>query len=251
MISSSLYAIKWLHRINDYEDPTVNPTVSMLVESAKRLNSKPVVKKDIISTEHLVNSCDLYADSQDVIVLRDLTMILLGFSGFLRFNEIVDLRCCDMQFRSDHVALNIKKSKTDVYRSGKEVLISSGQTSACPVTMLQRYLQYSGLVAGSDSYLFKPACRSGSKCFLLKQNKKLSYTRSRECIVSRLKLVAPNLHLGTHSLRASGATTAANADGVSDRCLKRHGRWKTDLAKDGYVEDSLEKKLFITKQLNL
>ena len=25
-----------------------------------------------------------------------------------------------------------------------------------------------------------------------------------------------------------------------DRLLKRHGRWKSDRAKDGYIEDSLE-----------
>lgn len=64
-------------------------------------------------------------------------------------------------------------------------------------------------------------------------------------------MVAPILHLGTHSLRASGATDAANADGVSDRCIKRHGRWKTDLAKNGYIDDPVEKKLFTTRRLNL
>jgi hypothetical protein len=40
------------------------------------------------------------------------------------------------------------------------------------------------------------------------------------------------------SLRASGASTTANAEGISDRCLKRHGRWKSDLAKEGYIDDS-------------
>ena len=90
--------------------------------------------------------------------------------------------------------------------------------------MLQRYLACSGLVLGSDKYLFQPACRSGSNCFLLNKDKKLSYTRARECMLGKLKLVAPELRLGTHSLRASGATVAANAAGVSDRCLKRHGR---------------------------
>ena len=47
-------------------------------------------------------------------------------------------------------------------------------------------------------------------------------------IVSKLKIVAPFSILGLHSLRASGATAAANAEGVSERCLKRHGRWKSD-----------------------
>ena len=59
------------------------------------------------------------------------------------------------------------------------------------------------------------------------------------------------MNFGTHSLRESGATMAANAEGVLDRCLKRHGRWKTDLAKDGYIADLIEKGLNITKNLNL
>ena len=50
--------------------------------------------------------------------------------------------------------------------------------------------------------------------------------------------------LGTHSLRVSSATVAANA-GVSDICLKRHGRWKS--AKESYIDDSVEMKLSITK----
>lgn len=86
---------------------------------------------------------------------------------------------------------------------------------------------------------------------MLHKDKKLSYTRTRECVVSKLKLVAPDSNLGLHSLRAGGATEAANAGGVSERCLKRHGRWRSDTAKDGYVDDSLEKKLLITKKLKL
>ena len=34
-----------------------------------------------------------------------------------------------------------------------------------------------------------------------------------------------------HSLRAGGATAAANA-GVPDRLFKRHGRWKSESAKE-------------------
>ena len=41
--------------------------------------------------------------------------------------------------------------------------------------------------------------------------------------------------------------------GVNERCLKRHGRWKTDIAKDGYIKDSLhvDMKLSISKSLKL
>ena len=49
-------------------------------------------------------------------------------------------------------------------------------------------------------------------------------------------------------LRVGGASVAANA-GVSDRLFKRHGRWKTDRAKDGYIKDNLEVLLSVSRSL--
>ena len=251
VVSAAFYGIKWLHNINDYPDPTDSQMVKAMLECAKRCNSKPVCKKDVVSTELLIQLCDMFIDSTDVITLRDLSMILLCFAGFLRFDEVSNLKCCDVQINDTHLVLQIRKSKTDVYRKGKEVLIAKGVSSACPVSMLQRYIQCAHLPLDSTNFLFRPACRSRNKCFLLQKDKKISYTRAKECIVSKLKMVAPDSKLGLHSLRASGATMAANSEGVSERCLKRHGRWKSDQAKDGYKDDSLEKKMFITKQLKL
>lgn len=45
-----------------------------------------------------------------------------------------------------------------------------------------------------------------------------------------------------HSLRSGGASAAANA-GIPDRWFKRHGRWRSENAKDGYVKDKLEDRL--------
>ena len=59
--------------------------------------------------------------------------------------------------------------------------------------------------------------------------------------------MAPELNLGIHSLRAGGASTIANSDKVDDRCLMRHGRWKSHNSKNMYVEDSVAKKLRITE----
>jgi hypothetical protein len=43
---------------------------------------------------------------------------------------------------------------------------------------------------------------------------------------------------GLHSLRSGGATTCANLR-ISDRLFKKHGRRRSETAKDGYVKDSL------------
>ena len=58
------------------------------------------------------------------------------------------------------------------------------------------------------------------------------------------------MNIGLYSLRAGGATVAANSD-VNERCWKRHGRWKTDSAKDGYVADSINHRLEVTNKLGL
>ena len=55
---------------------------------------------------------------------------------------------------------------------------------------------------------------------------------------------------GLYSLRAGGAMAAANAD-VPDRLFKRHGRWKSENAKDGYVDDSVERRLSVSNQIGL
>ena len=47
---------------------------------------------------------------------------------------------------------------------------------------------------------------------------------------------------GLHSVRAGGATAAANA-GVPDRLFKRHGHWRSENAKDGYVNDCSASRL--------
>ncbi|CAG2201765.1 unnamed protein product [Mytilus edulis] len=62
--------------------------------------------------------------------------------------------------------------------------------------------------------------------------------------------VSGDINIGLYSFRADVATVAAKAD-VNERCWKRHGRWKTDTAKDGYVADSLTHRLEVTKKLGL
>ena len=66
--------------------------------------------------------------------------------------------------------------------------------------------------------------------------------------VSELRLDVSKF--GLHSLWAGGATVAANV-GVADRLFKCHGRWRSKTAKDGYVEDSCEAHMSVSKSLKL
>ena len=45
-----------------------------------------------------------------------------------------------------------------------------------------------------------------------------------------------------HNFRSGGASSAPNG-GISDRMFKRHGRWRSENVKGGYVADSIESRL--------
>ena len=54
---------------------------------------------------------------------------------------------------------------------------------------------------------------------------------------------------GMHSLRAGGATAAANA-GIPERLLQRQGGWRSAASKDVYVQDSLEAMLSVSSAIS-
>ena len=53
-MAATFYAIKWVHSINNYQDPTENGFVKCLLDAAKRLRSNPGKRKDVINSELLI-----------------------------------------------------------------------------------------------------------------------------------------------------------------------------------------------------
>jgi hypothetical protein len=53
-------------------------------------------------------------------------MILLSFSGFLRYDEVSSLRFNYVKVHDNHLVLHLEKSKTDQYRQSSDVLIAKG-----------------------------------------------------------------------------------------------------------------------------
>ena len=94
--------------------------------------------------------------------------------------------------------------------------------------------------ADSEELIFRPLVFLRSTgAYKLRGSVPLSYTRAREIVLSAFDSIGlPKQDYGLHSLRAGGASAAANAR-VPDRLFKRHGRCKSDKAKDGYIKDSV------------
>lgn len=249
-ITNAFYGIKWAHNVNGLHDPTENHFVNSILEASKRTSEKKCNRKEPISSDILINICDKFKDSLDLLVIRDLTMMLISFAGFLRYDELRSLRFNDITIYDNYLLLKIHKSKTDQYRQGDEIFISKGLTLACPYNMFVKYVNLAGFDKDSNKFLFRPVYRSKHICKLINKDKQLSYTAAKEALLNRVKLVAPECNIGLHSFRSGGATAAANSD-VNERCLKRHGRWKSESSKDRYIADSTDKRLQVSKNLGL
>ena len=126
------------------------------------------------------------------------------------------------------------------------MVISRCDKVTCPVSNLERYMTLTCVSASKVSdFLFKSIVKDRPRYKVIDKVKPLR--RARESLVGLLCEFVPNTdNISLHAFRSGGTTTAANAQ-VLDRCWKRHGRWRSETAKDGYVEDSLDNRLLVTK----
>ena len=123
----------------------------------------------------------------------------------------------------------------------------------CPVTMLQRYLNVAKINENYGEFIFRSITshRNYQHRALKKKNVPLPYTRARELfldVVTTVSMVSEEFSL--QSLRSAGASVDANA-GVNDRLFKNQGRWPSESAKDGHIDDKIEPLLTISSMLGL
>ena len=65
----------------------------------------------------IINVID-QSNSEKINQLRDRSIILIGFSGGFRRNEIVSLNYDDLEFVSEGLKITLRKSKTDQFGEG-------------------------------------------------------------------------------------------------------------------------------------
>lgn len=220
------------------------------MEGLQRKLAKPKVKKEPITTDMLLELVQSFSSPATLTEVRLGAIMLLAFAAFLRYDEIAKLRCKDIAFSKDNMVVHIRSSKTDQFRQGDRVLVARVGSVTCPVAMLELYCSLGSIQTDSSLPLFRgiSKTKAGER---LRINGSLSYTRMRELLLQELrKLGYDATKFGLHSLRAGGATAAANA-GVPDRLFKRHGRWRSESAKDGYIKDDTAARMSVSKSLNL
>ena len=91
-INTTVYSILWAHIISGYNDPCKSSLVRQVKEGILRQISKPIIPKEPITPDHLKRLVNEFGSGQNLLDLRCVTMCLIGYAGFLRFNEIVNIK---------------------------------------------------------------------------------------------------------------------------------------------------------------
>ena len=248
---SVFYGVKFVHKLFDLPDPTNNSRAIAMLDTIRRLDDHAAAKKDPLSPAAFRKLYqELMVHSRSLEDIRTMLFVVFGFCGFLRFSEIIVLRKGDVVLEHQHIRVFVEKSKTDIYRDGRWVYIAQG-LSHCPVKVVLTYLEKCASQLTADSFLFRGVVKSKRGQRLRVPNKHVCYsTMSKYLRKALLRINESHGNFGTHSLRSGGASAAANA-GVPDRLFKRHGRWKSDRAKDGYVKDNVTRLLSVTRALGM
>ena len=247
-IVDAMYGIRWGHIVAGYLPPTDHPFVKLAYDGATRLsNYQGTQKKEPFTASMLQSLLDLDG-LENLIYFRFVIICILGFTGFLRLDELLNLKVQEISFHSSYMTLTIPKCKNDQSREGNVIHISELSSICCPVFNTAMYIQTLGL--GPDDYLICKLAKT-KKSHNAIGSHKMSDSHIRKNFKEMVKKPLPHsTNISPHSLRAGGASAAAE-NGTSDRLISKHGRWKSEGARNGYIKDSLKNRLSVSKNLGL
>jgi integrase len=145
-------------------------------------------------------------------VLRDRALLLVGFAGAFRRNEICSLRWADVRDDPDGVVLRLRRSKTDPAGRGRDVGIPLGRSDlTCPVTALHAWRDRTKDQLRDAWHDGLPVlCRIGRAGRI--GTDPISPEALTRIVIVRAKTAGVPGHWGGRSLRAGFISTAADLD---------------------------------------
>ena len=238
-----LVSIGVIHKLKGHYLDTKHPAIIENIMGIKRRKgSFQKAKKPILinSLKKMINVID-QQKKEEIKKLRDRSIILIGFSGGFRRNEIVSLDYDDLDFVPEGLKLSIRRSKTDQFGEGfTKALPYFDSSQYCPVVSLKKLLDLSKIRSG-------PVFRRFSKGSKLSENRLTDQTVAL-LIKEYLNLAGiDSKNFSGHSLRSGFATSAAES-GVEERnIMAMTGHKSTEMVRRYIKEANLFKNNALNK----
>ena len=237
-----LVSIGVIHKLKGHYLDTKHPAIIENIMGIKRRKGSIQKGKKPLLINNLKQIIDVIDQQkkEEIKKIRDRSIILIGFSGGFRRNEIVSLDFDDLDFVSEGLKINIKRSKTDQFGEGfTKALPYFDSSQYCPVVSLRNWLEISRIKSGS---VFRRFIK-GSK---LSENRLTDQTVALLIKEYLSMLGIDTKNYSGHSLRSGFATSAAES-GVEERnIMAMTGHKSTEMVRR-YIKDA---NLFRNNALN-
>lgn len=181
-----------------------------------------------------------YKEAPDDKYLAMKIVMLFGLYGACRRDEIHKLTIDDIEDKGTLLIVNIEVNKTDHPRS----FVVSGEMGG--VNVLNLYRKYISLRKPETPHRRLFVFYSNGKC----STQPIGINTIGKVpinIAKFLNLENPELYTG-HAFRRSSASLLSNK-GADITTLKRHGGWKSNSVAEGYVEESISRKINVANLL--
>lgn len=237
-------AISTLHQLCGVASPTSHSLVKQLLEGASRLLAHPIRKRAPLTIAHLAQLASRYtgllASLEDLMIT---TAMSVGFFGFFRYSDLAAITADHVSFRQNHIVVFLPGRKNDQHRRGSSISIAACPGKPyCPVALLVQLFGRAKLF-GTANPVFM-VVTAGRPTAL-----PLDYNRCRRLFKKQFLSIGLNPRLfGTHSLRAGGATLAAQCN-VPEANWMAHGGWRSTTAARGYIRPTDSARLAVTRTL--
>jgi len=238
-----LVSIGVIHKLKGHYLDTKHPIIiENILGIKRRKGSIQKGKKPLLinNLKIIINVIDEY-NKEDIKKFRDRSIILMGFSGGFRRNEIVSLDHDDLDFVPEGLKINLKRSKTDQFGEGSvKGLPYFDNSQYCPVLSLKNWIQVSNISSG-------PLFRRFSKGSKLSENRLTDQTVAL-LIKKYLNLAGiDNKNYSGHSLRSGFATSAAESGAEERSIMAMTGHKSTEMVRRYIKEANLFKNNALNK----
>ena len=238
-----LVSIGVIHKLQGHYLDTKHPSIIENIMGIKRRKGsfqkgkKPLLINDL---KILINAIDKNYN-EEIMRVRDRSIILIGFSGGFRRNEIVSLDYEDLDFVSEGLKINLKRSKTDQIGEGSvKGLPYFDNSQYCPVLSVKKWIEISNIEKG-------PLFRRFSKGSKLTDNRLTDQTVAL-LIKKYLKLAGiESKNYSGHSLRSGFATSAAESGAEERSIMAMTGHKSTEMVRRYIKEANLFKNNALNK----
>ena len=238
-----LVSIGVIHKLKGLYLDTKHPAIIENIMGIKRRKgSIQKAKKPILinNLKKIINVID-QEKKEEIKKLRDRSIILIGFSGGFRRNEIVSIDYDDLDFVPEGLKISIRRSKTDQFGEGfTKALPYFDNSQYCPVVSLKKLLDLSKINTG-------PVFRR-----FIKGSKLSEYRLTDQTVALLIKKYInlagiDNKNYSGHSLRSGFATSAAESGAEERSIMAMTGHKSTEMVRRYIKEANLFKNNALNK----